>query len=148
VSFFIYKILIFKTPLPVFMHSSATSDSSWALEHVSSRRVHGEPLVSMAVSPDGCALAFGSGEGHIVLADAASLAVRTRVSRHSFFVPAVAFSRDGVLVASVSADATLKVGPVATTSWRPGPVAMLVLAAAALAAAFALQLHRGEDGNT
>jgi hypothetical protein len=98
------------------------------VREVHRRTVFSEPLVSMAVSPDGARIAAGSGEGHLVQVDARDLKVLATTRPHEFFIPAIAISKSGVIL-SVSGDRTwAKTEPAVRGRGLPVPVIVAILA--------------------
>ena len=96
----------------------------WACDtwkpHGTARRVTREPLSAMAFDPTGRTVACGNSEGHVLLVDVKTLAIKKTIrGAHMIFVTTMAYSPDGSTVLSGSADA-----PRAAPSCResvPGP---------------------------
>ena len=78
---------------------------TWSV--VSTSRVTREPISAMAFDPTGATVAVGNCEGHVVLVDAKTLRVkRTVKGGHMIFVTTMAYSPDGSVLLSGSADAS------------------------------------------
>ena len=73
----------------------------------SKSKVTRDPISAMAMAPDASTLAVGNSEGHVCIIDAGSLSVRSvDKGTHMIFVTTMAFSTDGGVVLSGSADAS------------------------------------------
>jgi WD40 repeat protein/beta-lactamase regulating signal transducer with metallopeptidase domain len=79
-------------------------------------------LCSVAYSPDGKTIAVGDGAqntaGNVILWDVATRKVKATLEGHELAVHTVVFSPDGTLIASGSADGTIRVWDTATGSER------------------------------
>jgi WD40 repeat protein len=73
--------------------------------------ITGVPLIRAALSPDGAVLAFGSGDGRVLLVDPGSFTVRGQQRLHDGEVHGLAFLGDGRLL-STAFDGTLKVSSI------------------------------------
>jgi WD40 repeat protein len=85
-------------------HLALRADSS---ERVLAR--HASAVSAVAVSPDGSTAAIGTDDGALLLADAASGAVRVNLAGHGGVVTAVVFTPDGRRLVSASRDKTVRV---------------------------------------
>ena len=71
------------------------------------RRVTREPLSAMAFDPTGRTVACGNSEGHVLIVDVKTLAIKKTIrGAHMIFVTTMAYSPDGSTVLSGSADAS------------------------------------------
>jgi len=83
----------------------------WACDtwkpHGKPQRVTREPLSAMAFDPTGRTVACGDSEGHVMIVDAKTLATKKTIKgAHMIFVTTMAYSPDGCVVLSGSADAS------------------------------------------
>lgn len=83
----------------------------WACDtwkpHGKPRRVTREPLSAMAFDPTGRTVACGDSEGAVLIVDAETLATKKTIrGAHMIFVTTMAYSPDGCVVLSGSADAS------------------------------------------
>jgi WD40 repeat protein len=71
-------------------------------------------VTSSALSPDGRTIAIGTGSGRVLLEDAVRGGVKATLDGHTSLVLSVAFSSDGLTLASTSVDESVRLWDVAT----------------------------------
>lgn len=80
------------------------------------KKVHGEAISAMAVSPNGNYLATGTSGGDVFFVEIQKMVVKKKVKgAHMVFVTALQFSPDSSALLSVSGDSSARVTPVPTT---------------------------------